>query len=197
MSHFVSQCFASLVVYSLTVRGGPKNGGSPSHQRFQYSNGPMIYLDDLGVPPWPTTLLPWAAPAKPLPWLQASAAATGNFWSLGDTTGSFGGSKKAERVFPHHLPGDVEAFVIDVFNSFQNGSSFLHVRSLSFYGFPSILAWFSTLFWWSQRFFLARQVRSPPRGPHHGEAPRRVEGQEPGQEVYTLTDVDSEYITYI
>lgn len=52
MSHFVSQCFASLVVYSLTVRGGPKNGGSPSHQRFQYSNGPMIYLDDLGVPPW-------------------------------------------------------------------------------------------------------------------------------------------------
>ena len=102
-----------------------------------------------GVPPWPTTLLPWAALAKPLPWLQASAAATGNFWSLGDTTGSFGGSKKAERVFPHHLPGDVEAFVIDVFNSFQNGSSFLHVRSLSFYGFPSILAWFSTLFWWS------------------------------------------------
>ena len=145
-----------------------------------------------------TTLLPWAALARPLPWLQASVGATGNFWSLGDTTGSFGGSKKAERLFPHHLPGDVEAFVINVFNSFQSCSSFLHVLSLSFYGFPSILVRFSTLFWWSQRFFLARQVRSgPDRGPHHGETPRRVEGQEPGQEVCTLTDVDSEYITYI
>lgn len=181
MSHCVSQCFASLVVcFLLQLGGGSKKWGIPkspkisiliwSNDLFGWFGGTSGYLHD--------PLLPWAAPARPLPWLQASAA-TGNFWSLGDTTGTFGGSKKPERVFPHHLPGDVEAFVINVFNSFQSCSAFLHVFSLLFYGFPSILVWFSTLFWWSQRFVLARQVRSFFRP---GAPPRRdaAKGRRPG-----------------
>lgn len=151
----------------------------------------MIYLDDLGVPPG-TSMTP-CYPEQPrqgrfLGSRRAPLRETSGLWEtqlalLGDQRNQKGCFRTIFLGMLRHLSS---MFSI-VFKVVQHFCMCFHYYSMVFhlflYGFPPFSGDHSASFW---------PARSGPfldRGPHHGETPRRVEGQEPGQEVCTLTDV--------